>query len=1299
LLAFGLTIVLFAFWGLLGYALIRAIKPRLDPLQEMLLSPVVGMVVVMIAVFLLNRLGIPVGRFANPLTIGLVVAAGVPLVLGRRAMPWRPWLPFAGIFAGALLLCGWPMFEFGFDWVSLCNDDMANYCLGAVRFHDYGFFHTPSGGDLTAGRDYSHYYWFMHVPGRVRAGAELLLAWVMGVTRLTPHEAFMPTIFAFHLCQISATGALIHQSPQYRKPALAACALLSVSALASFGALYQLIAQVGGIAILAAVSAVSLRPLWARATAAGAGEGAPSDAAARDAGASEAPAPPLRRGLLGGIIGVGLFLYYPEVIPLAGVSWLLFLLFEALHRRVRVAPLLGFVGAAVVVIAALLGRHAIGALNFLFMQAASGSVGGVGHETLFPYYRIPSGLADFWGFFPLTDVPVEPWASLGVGIGGLLLIATVVVAAWLAWRGQPVAFVCVVMFALTSFLVYRGALFGLYKMAMFLQPFALGTVVVAAFVWMTRTRVRVAFLVALAIPSLYIQQVYVRGSRGTGAAGGFPEIVDPSRSRVNDDLVEVLEPHAAALRAAGVVCDVSNIVLGKFMAYGTRGAETAFPVTPVGTSLVHMRIVKRDEDRSDDPVAEALADVVAVHRPRYHFKLLDPASPRMTNPFDYLEMGPLAAGVPASTRPLTLPSSAPSTAPSREADAADVAPDALLHVVGPKQTVVNRRPSRKRLGPGADEVNFFVQPLARARDHLLFVESELGRSYYSTAREISIFQLEPDPTFLRHQTMAGMGRRFVFQVLQPSPGVRLMIEMTASLNSDASNDLPTAAHAIGTSRHALGITGRGSARVFSEPLEPQNIDGRSFVGLDMGRPAQPFREARHGLMLMYGRHILLDRRMLVGFVRDISAVSSRQYAALKPPARLEKFPDDFQHQDLEYSGFYEDGWTSDHCWAALGRPWDAGELVIQGYVPEVDKGFRTEMTVKVDGQEVGRAEVGEGSLDMRFPVPAPASQLQGAALPASNASGGAYPSPPARSRVELVFSRLQKLPDPDRRPVACLIKVLGFESPARPPTVVNTFPRDVDTSPLLAPAGLYADGWAAPRTTVTLTQPPDHSVLSIKGTVPRIGNDAFETTVRVSVDGQVVGEKTLGVGEFDWAVSLGTAAASQPGPRRVELVFSAGQTLPGGDARAVGALLSSLGFITPPLPPARVAAFPQDLRRPLLEANGLFEDGWAAGTASLRLGQPAETGTLVIAGTVPRIGQEQGFTTTLRVMVDGEQVGSRTLAPGDFRMELPVSEPTLSEGVARRVELRFSDVQTLPDGDGRAVGAKVSEIGFVGIGG
>jgi hypothetical protein len=46
-----------------------------------------------------------------------------------------------------------------------------------------------------------------------------------------------------------------------RKPALAACTLLALSALASFGALYQLVAQVIGVALIAGTAAVLLRPM------------------------------------------------------------------------------------------------------------------------------------------------------------------------------------------------------------------------------------------------------------------------------------------------------------------------------------------------------------------------------------------------------------------------------------------------------------------------------------------------------------------------------------------------------------------------------------------------------------------------------------------------------------------------------------------------------------------------------------------------------------------------------------------------------------------------------------------------------------------------------------------------------------------------------------------------------------------------------------------------------------------------------------------------------------------------------
>ena len=87
------------------------------------------------------------------------------------------------------------------------------------------------------------------------------------------------------------------------------------------------------------------------------------------------------------------------------------------------------------------------------------------------------------------------------------------------------------------------------------------------------------------------------------------------------------------------------------------------------------------------------------------------------------------------------------------------------------------------------------------------------------------------------KVVSGVGRRFLFQVLKPTPGVRLVMEFTSSFASDAENLLPPAA-AIGAQRRAFGMGGRGSARVFSPPLEPQEIEGRKFVDV-VARGAYP----------------------------------------------------------------------------------------------------------------------------------------------------------------------------------------------------------------------------------------------------------------------------------------------------------------------------------------------------------------------------------------------------------------------------------------------------------------------------
>ena len=103
----------------------------------------------------------------------------------------------------------------------------------------------------------------------------------------------MPTILAFQLSMIGAAGALVMQSRKYRRSALLACFCMSISALVTFGSVYQLFAQVAGLAGLCAAATVLMR---------------------RFAGA------PRSERLLAGLLLASLGLIYPEVLPFLAIS-------------------------------------------------------------------------------------------------------------------------------------------------------------------------------------------------------------------------------------------------------------------------------------------------------------------------------------------------------------------------------------------------------------------------------------------------------------------------------------------------------------------------------------------------------------------------------------------------------------------------------------------------------------------------------------------------------------------------------------------------------------------------------------------------------------------------------------------------------------------------------------------------------------------------------------------------------------------------------------------------------------------
>jgi hypothetical protein len=942
--AFVLSAGLFLFWLVVGRALLSLLHSRRNPLQDLLLAPAAGLTCTLIPVFALNRAGLPVAAFGVWLGLGLLLAAAAVLLWRRPPLALGHYSPFAGVLLLGLFLAGRPLLEFGFDWVSCCNGDTTYYCLAVQRSLAHGFFEFPSGQDLLEGRDYSLYTWFFHPWFDVRVGSEMVMAWVCSVTGLSPLQIFMPVIVAFHGVLISAAGALVCRTRDFRRVALVACALLAVSPQNTQGPLYQVIGQVSGIALLAAAAAVLLRPFTGMSRRAG-----------------------LAHGVLAGILGAGQVLFYPEATPFLALGFALYHL-AALRRRGlpwrQMAPILG---VAVVVGALCMQGYLVGAVRWILIQNGMGaSTAGV-PSSKFPYFLMPTGLPTLWGLLPLGGTAPEPWLSASVLVGLQLLLALAAAAVWLTWRGHASATLTLVMLAMGGYLFAQQLGFGLFKLAMFIQPFLIATLVTAWFRLFPGGPRRAVPLWLLAGLGLLTQTAAVESTRGVGP-GSRAEIPQASSARVMGQFREAIRP----LPEGQLILGTNNFALARFQALYTQGRPALFP----GFNYFERECHALDEDAeiprwADRPAVLALCQALRDRVVPRRFDLHDPDNPDAVNPFDQVRIG-------------------------------EVGPEPRKYVVaeGPLLTVLNRwHPA-----PGPDRA-FRVRPLEDVHNHLLFTASGLGQIAHFGGRDnTGLHRLEND-ILVPGQNMAGTGRHQLYQVLNPSAAVRLVLALSSTLKGDGENRLPPAA-VIGEGRERFDVVGRGSARLISPPLVPQRIGGRDYLGVDLGVGGTGFATQKSGLQNLYGKGLQADQRAVVCFARDISLISEEEYQRLTPPSKLVHFPDDLMNPHLEYSGICEDGWASSACYFYLTQGSEHRHLVVGGLVPGMSRNphFTTELRVLVDGKECLRERLSTG--EFRLCADAPPGM--------------------GRRRVDLRFSADQQLPAPDNRPMAALLNKIGF---------------------------------------------------------------------------------------------------------------------------------------------------------------------------------------------------------------------------------------------------------------------------------
>ena len=931
MLAILFVLVLFSFFTVIGQAVISLLRPRMGILWSWFLSPTVGLALLIVVMTRLNIWGHPVKSFGPWLALALLVFAGLVLWWRRPYFPWRQLRWFLLPTLLFVIYAGWPMLRYGFNWISYGNDDMANYCLAADRFLHHGYYDLPTQTDLE-GRDYTQQYWFMHGLQQIRPGSELTLAFASSVSGLNPHEVFMPVIVMFSMMQIFALGAIAVHRGRYRKVAVLAFFLFATSPLFGLGTLYQLIAQVGGIAILLTACAVLLTT--------------------RAVG--------WRRVALGGLITACLGIFYPEVAPFVAFSVIIY----ALHLRYTdVAAGKRFVlvvlGTAVLTFV-LLGTSTYQFINTLVMQSVgSAGLGAMaeindqsGGLVLFPWTLVPSFVPMLFGLHAFGIVGVDPLITVQIAVGLLFLVYFIWAAISQTLRQEPAGYIALIMTGLGFFLFFNGQDFGLFKLGMFAQPvitllLAHGFWTLLQSRWRRTTRVVLVIFIGCTVPSHVYYSIASLGNYG----GGLSEVVGASAYGV-----AFAPPKNVKFDA--IESDISNVVSAKMLSQYTKGIDTRFLSRSYMDNIANIAVLTflRTPDPDLGPQARLIEKLSLL---------------RSMLPPEILE------GDVADYRVMTinkLDNNWTETG-SRHLNYHD------------RLFVAIRTPldhfNKFNPGEGWTEQNMYqFKPEKEVKNRLVFIHSELGPHYYSAARfKAAFFQREPEPITRGDVYFHGTGRFNLFRVINPDEKLRLVVDFTRTSLGGNRYDLPRQAHVIGEEDYPLGFIGSGSARVISPILKPEIFEQQSYLTVDFADAAKPIEKNKTGLMQLWGAKYNLDDRRLVGFTRDISVITDAQYRALRRPTSISQFPLDLsRYPGLEYSGIFEDGWVGPDSMFKLAGSHPGQILYFKGYVPNTPD-YRTrglDLTISLNERptEVVNLRSGEFTLTRLIREPADVTSVR-----------------------------------------------------------------------------------------------------------------------------------------------------------------------------------------------------------------------------------------------------------------------------------------------------------------------------------
>jgi hypothetical protein len=1020
MIALLLVISLFLYLTWIGQAVISLLRLRLGVVWSWFMAPTVGLALIVTIITRLSVWGWPVKTFGPWLTVGLLVGATAILAWRRPKLPWRQLAPFFIIAVGNLFYTGWPLLRFGFNWISYGNDDMANYALTADRFLNHGYYEFPHLADLS-GRDLTQSYWYFDALAQIRSGSDLLIAWVASITGLNVHQVFMPTILMLGLLQLFALGALAIFFGRHRRWTLIAFFLLATSPLFGLGIFYQLIAQVGGVALLLATASalISTKSLSAR------------------------------KALLAGLLACGMGIVYPEVSPFLVLAILLFAVRVVSTDRVRLPRYALFVAGTAIITFVLLGPNTIEFLSTLLDQSSR----QLGQTTaslknqeigilLFPWTMVPSFVPTIFGLHTYGTVGTDPVLSIEIAAGFILLSYTLWRIARSTMLNAPAGYLGAVMAPLGFMLFFKEVNFGLFKLAMFIQP----VVALALAQDMTRllsqARRSIRLVAGFVFIVFFISTIPAFIHYGQGSAGGAGGDLAHA---VNGSQLGVAFHPPKNLHYEAIESDLIDLVNAKMLALYTKGIETRFisrdfmrPIIGSGSRLFgsqffHIIINQRDATARITVQPSFLgfllpSEFLTTNVPDYRFPLLSAAGNTWTDTA-------LRPGEHNARLFVTLRTGI--------------------------EDFNNSNP-----GDGWITQNLYKYKLEnQLHNRLVFIHSTLGQHYHIADyyNNIAIYQSEPEPITGNTTYFHGTGRVSLFRVINPSSLLRVIVDFTRSPLGASNNQLPEKAAIIGAENYPIPFVGNGSARVVSPPIKPELLQHEAYLTLDFGEDTQPIPTPKTGLMRLYGNGVNLDYRRMVGYTRDVSVLTEEQYLALPRPTKISQFPQDlFHYSGLEYSGLSEDGWIAGDAYCKLGPSHPGQLLSFRGLIPAAPKflGQGVDLTISINGKSSSTTHLMPGEFALDCPI---------------NETS-------AITSVAFHFSDAQVCDaKTDQRLVSALVHEIAINDSPNPAVV---FPLSSLSNEKLSHDGIDEDGWIGRIAILRTPAFPDFKVLKVDLEMP-----------------------------------------------------------------------------------------------------------------------------------------------------------------------------------------------------------------------